>query len=326
MMRKYVASCMLSLSVPAVAWAAESPAPTPDAAAQPPASPTGEAAAPEAPKPPPAPYSLPWMMRPLGAANVFRIDGTFAFSKPRNSIPFLLLFSKTITPNLAVILRWSTVFNFPTEGKYGGALCNPALGALYSVPISKSVKASFFAGTTIPLGLGDTVDKKQPEYRAAYLSGIFARASMDNALFQLNYMTPMVGADIGYVADGYTVQAEVTLLELIRVRRSDLDKDATRTNLTAAVHAGYFPIPQLSFGVELRYQYWIYNPTIWNGKDPTAVDNWTLGFGPRAHIKLSSAVWLRPGVSLTMGLDSPTGFGATGLEYKIVQVDVPVIF
>ena len=149
---------------------------------------------------------------------------------------------------------------------------------------------------------------------------------MDNALFQINYLTPIVGAGIAYVDNGLTLQAEVTLLELIRVRGAQLDKDAARTNVTAGLHFGWFPLPQLSFGTELRYQVWASNGTIEKGPDPTRIENWTLGFGPRAHIKLKDKMWLRPGVSLTLGLDSPTGFGSAGLEYKIVQIDVPFFF
>ena len=149
---------------------------------------------------------------------------------------------------------------------------------------------------------------------------------MDNALFQVNYMTPIVGAGIGYVANGLTLQAEVTLLEVLRVRGATQDKDAARTNITAGLHFGWFVIPQLSIGTELRYQFWASNGTIEKGKDPTRIDNWTLGIGPRGHVELNDKMWLRPGLSLTMGLDLPTGFSGGGLEYKIVQVDVPFVF
>jgi hypothetical protein len=317
MMKKLVAPCvsLLISAAPAAAWAQVAPEATP---------------APEAsaPKPAPAPYSLPWMMRTVVPGNVVRLDTVFAFSKPRTTVPVLLFGSYKILPNLAAIVRLGVIHNRAEDPKVGNgtAFVNPALGVLYGLPLGKSVKTSFFAATTIPVGTGGG-DKPNAAARSANLpSGIFARASMDNALFQINYLTPMVGADIAYVADGLTVQAEVTLLELIRVRGAAVDKDAARTNLTAGLHAGYFPIPQLSIGTELRYQYWIKHETIEKGLDPSAVDHWTLGFGPRAHFKIGEKMWLRPGVSLTMGLDLPTGFSARGQEYKIVQVDVPFAF
>ncbi|UQA54928.1 hypothetical protein [Polyangium aurulentum] len=317
MMKKLVAPCVSFLisAAPAAAWAQTAPeaAPAPEA---------------NAPKPAPAPYSLPWMMRGVVPGNVVRLDTVFAFSKPRTTVPVLLFGSYKILPNLAAIVRLGVIHNRAEDPKVGSgtAFVNPALGVMYGLPLGASVKASFFAATTIPVGMGGG-DTPNAAARSANLpSGIFARASMDNALFQINYLTPMVGADIAYIANGFTVQLEATLLELIRVRGAAVDKDAARTNLTAGLHAGYFPIPQLSIGAELRYQYWIAHETIEKGPDPSAVDHWTLGFGPRAHFKIGEKMWLRPGVSLTMGLDLPTGFSAGGQEYKIVQVDVPFAF
>jgi len=286
-------------------------------------------AAPEAApaKKTPAPYSLPFMLRPLSAGNVVRLDTVFAFSTTKTTVPVLLSGSYKVLPNLAAIVRLGVIHS-ETEGPTGTkatSFINPAIGALYSIPLGESWKMALFAATTIPVGTGggDTPDLPT---RTANLDGIYARASMDNALFQINYMTPIVGAGIGYIGNGITVQAEVTLLELLRVRGAALDKDAARTNLTAGLHFGWFLIPQLSVGAELRYQLWVANDTIRKGTDPTRIENWTLGFGPRGHIKLNDKMWLRPGVSLTMGLDLPTGFSGGGLEYKIVQVDVPFVF
>lgn len=289
-----------------------------------------EAPAPEATPPAkktPAPYSLPFMLRPVTAGNSVRLDTVVALSTTKTTIPVLLSGSYKVLPNLAAIVRLGVIHS-ETEGPTGTkatSFINPAIGALYSIPLGESWKVGLFAATTIPVGMGGG-DKPDPATRTANLDGIYARASMDNALFQINYMTPIVGAGIGYVANGITIQAEATLLQLLRVRGSTLDTDAARTNLTAGLHFGWFFIPQLSFGTELRYQLWVSNGTIEKGKDPTRIDNWTLGLGPRAHIKLNDKMWLRPGVSLTMGLDLPTGFASGGLEYKLVQVDVPFVF
>ncbi|MRG95462.1 hypothetical protein GF068_26610 [Polyangium spumosum] len=293
------------------------------------APPEAAPAAPEAAPAPkaPAPYSLPFMLRPLTAGNVVRLDTTLAFSKTKDTVPVLLLGSYKVLPNLAAIVRLGVIHSETKgpEGSKATSFINPAIGALYSIPLGEAWKVGLFAGTTIPVGMGggDTPDMA---VRTANLDGIYARASMDNALFQVNYMTPIVGAGIGYVANGLTIQAEVTLLELLRVRGAALDKDAARTNLTAGLHFGWFLLPQLSFGAELRYQLWVSNGTIEKGPDPTRLENWTLGLGPRGHFKLGDKMWLRPGVSLTLGLDAPTGFSQNGLEYKIVQIDVPLAF
>jgi hypothetical protein len=282
----------------------------------------------DAPAKPPAPprYSMPWLMRPVAAGNVVRADMAFAFSNARDTQPILFLGSVKVRPNLAVIARFGFIHNTPVMGESATAFVNPALGALYAVPLGKSFKASFFAGTTIPIGQGGGNEPNAAKRAANLPGGIFGRASVDNALFQINYMTPIVGADVAYVDHDLTLQLEATVLELIRVRGEAVDKDAAKTNLVFALHGGYFLLPQLSVGVELRYQYWASNPAIEKMNNPDLIDNWTLGFGPRAHIKLNEKMWLRPGVSLTMGLDLPTGFAGTGLEYKIVQVDVPFFF
>ncbi len=284
-----------------------------------------QAAAPAA-KPPPPRYSMPWLMRPVAAANVVRADMAFAFSNARDTQPILFLGSVKVRPNLAVVARFGFIHNTPVQGESATAFVNPAIGAIYAVPVSKNVKASFFLGTTIPIGQGGGNDPNLARRSANLPGGIFGRASVDNALFQINYMTPMAGADIAFLSNDITLQFEATLLQLMRVRGEAKDPDASKTNLVFAVHGGYFLLPQLSFGVELRYQYWASNGAIEKLNNPDLIDNWTLGFGPRAHIKLNEKMWLRPGVSLTMGLDLPTGFAGTGLEYKIVQVDLPFFF
>ncbi len=281
--------------------------------------------APEVSKPAPARYSMPWMMRPVSAANVMRADVALAFSKVTDTQPILFLSSYKVRPNLAAIVRFGMIHNDPVKGESATAFVNPAIGVLYSIPIGPHVKAGLIAATTIPIGQGGGNSSSEAR-RAANLAGIFARASMDNALFQINYMTPIVGAGIAYIRDDVTVQAEATLLELIRVRGEEKDKDPTRTNLVFGLHFGYFLIPQLSVGGELRYQYWASNGTVEKKHDASLLDNWTFGFGPRAHFKLSEKMWLRPGVSLSMNLDLPGGFGGTGTEYKIVQIDVPFFF
>ena len=226
MMKTLVAPCvsLLISAAPAAAWAQAAPEAAPAAEAAPPA---------DAPKPAPAPYSLPWMMRGVVPGNVVRLDTVFAFSKPRTTVPVLLFGSYKILPNLAAIVRLGVIHNRAEDPKVGSgtAFVNPALGVMYGLPLGQSVKASFFAATTIPVGMGGG-DTPNAAARSANLpSGIFARASMDNALFQINYMTPMAGVGIAYIDGGATVQFEATLLELIRVRGAGIDsKDATRTN------------------------------------------------------------------------------------------------
>ena len=83
-------------------------------------------------------------------------------------------------------------------------------------------------------------------------------------MFAADYFTVFPGVDLAYVNHGFTVQVEATLLQLFRVRGDDDPGRTTtrRTNLTAGLHVGYFFIPQLSAGAELRHQRWLSTPDI----------------------------------------------------------------
>jgi hypothetical protein len=153
-------------------------------------------------------------------------------------------------------------------------------------------------------------------------AGIPARSAMDNAMFAMNYLTVFPGAGLAYVKGGLTVQGEVTLLQLTRVKGDAIaGEDSSRTNFTTGLHVGYFFIPQLSAGVELRHQRWLSTPTPIKVNDALR-DNTTVAFGPRAHFKLSESVWLRPGIALALPVDEPM----TDSKYKIIQIDIPVAF
>ena len=143
-----------------------------------------------------------------------------------------------------------------------------------------------------------------------------------------------------WVHQRLTVQAELTVLQLFRVRgdaavpRNLTATDSTRTNSTAGLHLGYFVIPQLSLGGEIRYQRWLSTVTRENAMGVTSnipdvnKDTVTFAVGPRAHFKLGNTMWIRPGISYSRGLDQPLSSATAARvgNYNMVQVDVPVIF
>ncbi len=100
----------------------------------------------------------------------------------------------------------------------------------------------------------------------------------------------------------------------------------TRTGLVAlvsGVHVGYFIIPMLSLGAELRHQRWLSTPkAVAADKTGTLRDNTTVAFGPRMHFEVAPGKWLHPGISLTLPLDDPMKKNS----YKIVQLDIPFSF
>jgi hypothetical protein len=313
---------------PASALAAESSPTVPDAlppalaAAPDTASGTAPAAAPTA-APSPPPYSLPWQLRPAAAVNVVRSDTSTGFRSVNGvggtTVVTLLLASYKLTPDLSVALRGGFVDDSPPGKPSASGFLNPALGATYVVKLGGGFRLAPFLGFAFPAGNGGG-NTPDPAVRTALSSGILTRSSMDNALFAVNYATPFPGVGLAYLKGGFTAQAEVTLLELLRTRGDAIDKDSTRTNFTSGVHVGYFVIPELSLGAELRYQRWLKNTAI--PESDARRDTATASIGVRGHFKVADNTWLRPGIAFVQPLDAPM----TDQSYHVAQIDVPFAF
>lgn len=287
-----------------------------------------DAAAPTAPAPAPAPYSLPWQLRPAVAGNVVRSDTTVALYKdaksgdPGSTVASMLLFSYKITPELAPLLRLGVVSSSPPSGDGATNIVNPALGLTYGIKLGSSIRLAAFLGMTLPIGMGGG-DSAEPAKAAASRSGILARSAMDNAMFAVNDLTLFPGLDIAYVDHKLTVQAEATVLQLMRARGNKAQKDGAKTNLTTGLHVGYFFLPMLSAGGEIRYQRWLTTPAaVAADATGTLRDTATFAVGLRYHQKLGQSVWIRPGLAYARGIDKPMA----DQGYNIVQVDIPVAF
>ena len=87
---------------------------------------------------------------------------------------------------------------------------------------------------------------------------------MDNAMFLVNDFAVFPGVDFAYVSHGFTAQVEATLFQLWRVKGdkgpTPKNPDSSKTNLTMGLHIGYFFIPQLSVGAEIRHQRFLSTP------------------------------------------------------------------
>jgi hypothetical protein len=319
----YISATAVALTVATLGSSAQAEAP-PQVSSSP-------ADAAPAPKPAPPPYSLPWQLRPVLAVNVVRSDTSIAMyedaatKKSGSTVASTLLVSYKVLPQLATMLRFAYVTDSPPDSptaKSGTALVNPLVGATYAGAIGP-MRWNGFAGAAIPVGQGGG-DKPDPAEAAAASKGIPARSAMDNAMFAVNYFTAIGGGSVAYLAHKATIQAEVTVLQLIRARGPEtlptgVATDASRTNLTAGVHAGYSIIPMISVGGELRYQRWLSDaaPT----KTPGGRETVTMAVGPRFHFKVGDQ-WLRPGISYSLGLDEPVSKS----KYQMVQIDVPFLY
>ena len=269
--------------------------------------------------PPPAPYSLPWQLRPAQAVNVIRADSAIAISDPRTTAASTLLAAYKVTDNLSPLVRLGLVTNSPESGPGATNIENPVLGAIYGLKPSPELRFGLFLGLTVPIGQGGG-NNPDPGAAAANQAGIWARSAMDNAMFAINYFTVFPGVGVAFVSSGFTVQAEATLLQLTRVRGPE-SQDSSNTNLTTGLHVGYFLIPELSLGAELRHQRWLSNPTPVKANSSLR-DITTVAFGPRVHIKLGKTMWLRPSVALVLPIDAPL----TDANYKTVFFDLPYNF
>lgn len=331
-----------------------SSAPTPSGAAAPtppvPREPEGAAAPagslssaqpppppPAAPSPAPLRYSLPWQLRPVLAANVVRAETSAAFYEDSNggggaTVVTIVTGSYKIpstgpaTTGLAAIARLAVVGDDPAPAnKARGAITvvNPLLGLAYAVKLDGGFRLNASFGATVPVG-GGGGDTPSPGAMNSRVKGLNARAQLDNAIFAVNDLTLIPGFDAAYVNHGLTVQTEITLLHLMRVRGDAVQREASKTNLTMGLHVGYFLAPFLSIGTELRYQRWLNAPFAVE-KDATEAtrDNLTFAVGPRAHVKVGG-VWLRPGIAYQRGLDKP--LAASTPNYHIVQFDIPLFF
>jgi hypothetical protein len=295
------------------------------------------AAPPKAPAIPPPPYSLPWQLRPAAVGNVVRLDTSVGFYKnpaagmnPEvtggSSVATMLLATYKITPMLAPIVRLGIVQNDnPGPMTSGTAFANPIVGMTGGWKLPFDLRLSAILAGTLPIGSGGAKTAAQNTESAAINKGAPVRSAMDNAMFAVNYFTALGGFDLAWVKHGLTVQAEATVFQLWRARNemcadgmTKCTPDSSRTNMTAGLHLGYFIIPMLSLGGELRYQQWLKNPSA----SGPARENVTFAVGPRFHFKTSSTTWLRPGLSYATFIDQPMSKS----KYSIVQIDVPFAF
>jgi hypothetical protein len=273
---------------------------------------------------PPAPYSVPWLMRPAAPANGVRIDETLAFDVPPGASSTTTTAVTSLTaswrpaPRWALVARQSFVRRDPSGAGAGSAFSNPLVGVNRLWTNGPRWRGHFFAATTVPVGSGGG-DAPSAGAAAALAAAVPARSGMDNALFAVNYWTLVAGAGAARVTPALTVQAEVTVLQLDRVR-GPRTQDGHRTNFTAGVHVGRFVTPRLSFGAEARMQRWLTDAAPVRA-DASAREQITIGAGPRLHFKVGGR-WLRPGLSYSRALDAPM----ERRGYDIVQLDVPVSF
>jgi hypothetical protein len=315
-----------------------------------------------APTAKPSPYSLPWQLRGVVPATSVRNDVTLGFYKdPASSNKGFagvesLFASYKVAPSVALAARVTAAGNSaPTPGPppamamknapkptpSGGTFANPALSVLFSAKAGNFRIAPVLA-MVLPVGSGGGNAPVDAGADGANKASLRVRSAMDNSLFNPNYLSFAPGIGVAFIRSGFTAQVEVTSIESFRVRGNAVaSPDATISNLTMGLHLGYFIIPQLSLGAEIRYQRFISTPAAVK-KDELPIcaammspkcnpptyksqglrDTATFAVGPRGNFKIGESVWIRPGLAYARGIDDPLSLA----DYNMLQIDVPITF
>ena len=197
---------------------------------------------------------------------------------------------------------------------------NPSLGFALALPLGAAFRfaASTSMGLPLATGGGDGTDAD-----GVFLQrqGALARSAMDNNSFAANDLGFPTGLSLAFVRHGITAQIDGTIIPSGRVRGTGSENDAAKVNSTFGFFLGYLVIPEISFGFELRYQYYLLPPSIVL-QDPSARDNLTAGIGGRIEIELSDSTRVRPGICVSTGL---TGY-VEQQSFRMVEIDLPISF
>lgn len=273
----------------------------------------------------PAPYALPFGLRPTSASSAVRAETAYGLDSGVSStvVQYLSASWAPIEP-LSIYARGGSVDFIPDGKSASTAFTNVAVGGLWAGKITPGLRYSATLGSGLPVGEGGGATPN-PGEAAAIAAGNLARSRFEGStMFSPNDVAPFVGGDVAWVADGLTLQAEVTLFELLRVTGAPTDPDSSKTSLSMGLNAGYFVIPQLSIALEVRDQSFLTTPAaVQAGK---VARSWvTAGGGVRVHVQLADHVWLRPGLAFFQPLNDPSPT-ISASDYHIVQLDLPLTF
>lgn len=269
--------------------------------------------------PPAASFVLPFQLRAPVARTLVRLDSVATKHAAGAGFASVLTGSYSPLPDLAVLARIPHAASFPDEGASGGALGNPVLAAMYTPALRPATRLSLFGGVALPLAQGGG-DAPDPARSAAVGSGIYGRAAMDNALFAVDYAVGIVGAGAAHSVGVCSFQLEATVLELVRVRGEQRQKDTSRTNLTAGASAGCYLRSPLQLIGELRYQRWLTTPAAVSA-DASRREQATAGLGLRFDARVGTLT-LRPGVLVALPIDAPM----SKADYRQLMLDLPIVF
>ncbi|MEO6775614.1 MAG: hypothetical protein ABI467_21815 [Kofleriaceae bacterium] len=283
--------------------------------------------------------SLPWQLHAVTTSNALQADSAAAvFRDPHGNID--IAETTALSASYQVSERWAPMLrlgfvgnNAPGAALDGTSFGNPIVGATYTRSVNRC-RLALIAAAAIPVGSGGGNDP-DPRAARANAASITARPG-DEAMFEVNYATAIVGADIAYVKHGFTAQAEATVLQSVRVRgdKTGAGTDDFRTRGTIGTHVGVFFGRHVSVGADLEYQRWLSHPTMLDamteGRVPIADEDLatlTASMGARVHFHVGNAS-VHPGLSYTRGFDGLALHGPMNItkQTNAVGITIPVLF
>lgn len=272
-----------------------------------------------APSAPPARFGLPFQLRAPIAKTLARIDAVASTHAGGATTASVLTLSLRVAPDVALVARVPYASLTPKTGAHDTAFGNPVAAVAFTPALRPTTRLSTFAGIAFPLAQGGG-DAPVPSKTAAVGAGIYGRAALDNALFAVDYAVAIAGLGLAESLGACSVHAEITVLELVRVRAEKRQPDATRTNFTSGLAAGCYLRSPVQLVGEARYQRWLSTPDVVT-RDAAKRDQATVGAGLRFDAKVGS-VTLRPGVLVAVPVDDPM----RKADYRQVMFDLPVVF
>jgi len=291
------------------------------------------------PEQPSEEVSLPWQLRSAITANVVQADsGAAAFRDPQGNIDIAettaLSASYQLGNHWAPMIRLGFVGNnAPGAALDGMSFGNPIAGATYTRSTNND-RLALFGALAIPVGSGGG-DDFNPRAARTNAAAITARPA-DEAMFEVNYATAILGADVAYVKNGFTAQAEASVLQSVRARggMTAAGADAFRTRATIGGHLGLFLGRHVSLGTDLEYRRWLSHPTMLDAmadpRFPSADEEpgtLTASIGVRVHFHVGNAS-VRPGLSYTRGFDGLALHGPMNItkQTNAITLAIPVLF
>jgi hypothetical protein len=268
--------------------------------------------------PPERAASFPFLARSIEPTTFVRAStalGTYADDPMPGPHGYVLSqlfsFGLAVTDWLVPYVRGGWAFSHDRSDREAAMFANVEAGASAIFRLSPELRAAAHLSLYLPFGSG----------QGSSTSGLEQRTRQEAQRTRMGVAAPIhltndfgIGAygSFGWVHDGLVAQLELGLEPVFRTAGSG---DDAALAVTGAVHFAFFPLPQLSIGVDLSHHQWAAGRPV--GGSPDAIT--AIAAGLRAHFAIDSVV-LRPGLAYAHALGGPI----EQADYHVLEIDLLV--